>query len=274
MQIVDTVILIDSMGVTNTQTSSNLVKEGRPNELANVEPQIAPGKFSQTDTWKTLYTQIINGIKKCEWPEHTGSFTLYDQKQGNGVKPIKEPCMEYLQSQGWELETYSRVATAIKPGAIDATIPIGNKLFCVEWETGNISSSHRALNKLSVGLIQGDFIGGVLIVPSRAMYYYLTDRIGNIREIEPYFPIFKAIRIIEGILSIIVIEHDQISKDVPPIPKGYDGNSLNRKNLIKEGRYIAKSKIKRRPGNNPSSEISQQLDWNINEDNIENGNLL
>lgn len=247
MKIIDTIILVDAAEIPNTQPLSNLMEEISSNQLANVEPPITPGKFSQTETWKKLHEQITGAILKCEWPENTGTFTLYDEQEGNGVTPIKKPCMEYLKSQGWQLETPSRVATAIKPGKIDATIPVGDKLFCVEWETGNISSSHRALNKLAVGLIQGDFIGGVLIVPSRKMYYYLTSRVGNIRELKPYFPIYQAIRVLNGILAIIVIEHDMVSKEVPPIPKGKDGNSLGRRKLLEEGRYITgnRSRIRR-----------------------------
>ncbi|HEY1348163.1 MAG TPA: hypothetical protein VGF67_00885 [Ktedonobacteraceae bacterium] len=218
-----------------------MLKEEEPVRLPNVGPQLTSGKFSQTETWNNLYAQIISGIQKCEWPEHTGLFTLYDKKQGNGVKPIKDPCMKYLKSRGWALEAPSRVATAIRSGNIDAAFTVENKLFCVEWETGNISSSHRSLNKLALGLIQGDFIGEVLIVPSRAMYYYLTDRIGNIRELEPYFPIFQAIRILEGILAIVVIEHDQVSTQAPPIPKGNDGSSLIRRESKQREKYGSES---------------------------------
>jgi len=37
--------------------------------------------------------------------------------------------------------------------------------FAVEWETGNVSSSHRSLNKLSLGIIQEEIVGGALLVP-------------------------------------------------------------------------------------------------------------
>ena len=43
-----------------------------------------------------------------------------------------------------------------KPGKIDAVknLPDG-RYFAFEWETGNISSSHRALNKMAIGLLDG-----------------------------------------------------------------------------------------------------------------------
>ena len=70
------------------------------------------------------------------------------------------------------------------------------------------------------------FIGGVLIIPSRAMYFYLTDRIGNYAEIEPYFSMWQSLNVSEGVLAVIEIEHDALSIDVPHITKGTDGRAL------------------------------------------------
>jgi len=54
-------------------------------------------------------------------------------------------------------------------------------------KTGNISSSHRSLNKMSMAL-QADLLdAAVLVVPSINLYGHLTDRIGNIKELPPYF---------------------------------------------------------------------------------------
>lgn len=93
-------------------------------------------------------------------------------------------------------------------------------------ETGNISSSHRALNKMAVGILKGILVGGVLVLPTRKMYKYLTDRIGNFSEIEPYFPLWESLDVKEGYLAVIAIEHDGVSKNVPRIPKGTDGRAL------------------------------------------------
>jgi hypothetical protein len=109
---------------------------------------------------------------------------------------------------------------------MDATYPVGNRLFCVEWETGNISSSHRAVNKMALGILKKVLIGGVLILPTRAMYKYLTDRVGNFPELEPYFPLWQALKVEEGLLAIIAIEHDAVSQSVPRIPKGTNGRAL------------------------------------------------
>ncbi|WP_197484920.1 hypothetical protein [Methylomonas koyamae] len=96
-------------------------------------------------------------------------------------------------------------------------------IFALEWETGNISSSHRALNKMVLGILKGALIGGILILPSRNMYKYLTDRIGNFQEILPYFPTWKNMEISNGYLAIIEIEHDFKDTNAPLIPKGTDG---------------------------------------------------
>jgi len=120
-----------------------------------------------------------------------------------------------------------KIASRLRPGPIDSVkfLP-GNRYFAVEWETGNISSSHRAINKMAIGLLDGVIEGGVLILPSREMYQYLTDRVGNFAEIEPYFNVWKNLKISNGLLAVIEIEHDDLSEDVPPIRKGTDGRAL------------------------------------------------
>ncbi len=79
---------------------------------------------------------------------------------------------------------------------------------------------------MALGMMTGEFIGGVLVIPSSTMYKYLTDRIGNYGEIQPYFPIWRALNVKEGILAVIEIEHDALSKEVAPIKKGTDGRAL------------------------------------------------
>jgi hypothetical protein len=111
-------------------------------------------------------------------------------------------------------------------GDLDAVLTGPAKPIVVEWETGNISSSHRSINKLTLLLKTQIISAGVLVVPSRKLYVYLTDRIGNIQEIKPYFSLWKSVPCREGILEIVVIEHDATSKDVPRIPKGTDGRAL------------------------------------------------
>jgi hypothetical protein len=114
---------------------------------------------------------------------------------------------------------------------VDAIKDLGDgRIFALEWETGNISSSHRALNKMAVGLLDKVIAGGILVLPSRAMYLYLTDRVGNYSEIQPYFPVWECLgnsgQISDGVLVVIEVEHDALSDAVPWIPKGTDGRAL------------------------------------------------
>jgi len=131
--------------------------------------------------------------------------------------------MQKLALYGWDLETPVDIATLKRPGPLDATYKVGNKLFAVEWETGNISSSHRAMNKMALGILKGILIGGLLVLPTRELYQYLTDRIGNFRELAPYFPLWRSLKCKEGYLGVLAVEHDFASTDVPRIPKGTNG---------------------------------------------------
>jgi hypothetical protein len=199
-------------------------------KIVRVERLIDAGGFSGTKEWETIYEHITKAIKSVEWPRGSGSFTLYPQSgrkrgEGNGVKPIKDACMLHLKSRGWILEKPFNIATLKRPGKIDACCQVEDRCFAVEWETGNISSSHRAVNKMALGILSKILIGGVLILPTREMYRYLTDRIGNFPELEPYFPLWRSLHVEEGLLAVIAIEHDATSEDVPRIRKGTDGRA-------------------------------------------------
>ena len=200
-------------------------------QIKKIVELITKGSFYSSEELKLIKCHVKESIESVEWPPGSGSFTLYPQSgkkrgEGNGVKPIKQAFVNNLRENGWELETKLDIATATRSGPIDATYAIGRKYFAVEWETGNISSSHRALNKMSIGILNGVLIGGILILPTRDMYQYLTDRVGNFRELEPYFDLWKSLDCEEGYLAIIAIEHDGVSADVPRIPKGTDGRAL------------------------------------------------
>jgi len=200
-------------------------------KIIHTERIIDIGPFSKSKEWKKIETDIHQAIRSIEWPPGTGRFVLHDEPgkkrgQGSGVKPIKEACMKKLKSRGWNLETPVDIATVKRPGPMDATYHVSDRLFCVEWETGNISSSHRAMNKMALGILKKKLIGGALILPTRDMYKYLTDRVGNYPELEPYFPLWKALEPNEGLLLVIVIEHDAVSKEVPRIKKGTNGRAL------------------------------------------------
>lgn len=82
------------------------------------------------------------------------------------------------------------------------------------------------MNKLAMGLFEGVIKAGVMIVPSRALYIYLTDRIANYQELAPYIAFWSAIACSDGVLEIVVIEQDAMSDQVPLIPKGTDGRAL------------------------------------------------
>jgi hypothetical protein len=71
-----------------------------------------------------------------------------------------------------------------------------------------------------------DTIGSFLVVPSNRLKVFLTDRIGNIGELAPYFPLWRNLTGIRGALRIVVVEHDAESFDVLKIPKGTDGRAL------------------------------------------------
>lgn len=87
-------------------------------------------------------------------------------------------------------DLYQEPVTSNFGGFDFVTTTGGGKKVAIEWETGNISSSHRSMNKLAMALQSGAIQIGVLIVPSRDLYDHLTDRTGNIGELSGYLPLW------------------------------------------------------------------------------------
>lgn len=200
-------------------------------KIVSVETLISCGTFPQSDDWKKLRADLHADILTMEWPPGSGKFTIYPESgkkrgEGNGVVPIKDGLMLRLHKRGWKLEEPLDIATVVRPGKLDAVYYSSAGPVAVEWETGNISSSHRALNKMCLGLLKGLLVAGVLIVPSRAFYKFLTDRVGNIAELLPYLDLWKSTPCKNGVLEILVVEYDDTSTDVPKIGKGTDGRAL------------------------------------------------
>lgn len=202
-------------------------------KIKKITELVAEGPFASSPDLIKLKEEILESIQSVVWPPENDTFIVNPERKGNGVKPIKKACMRSLLNKGWTLEKRMKILALAKPGPVDAIRHSlrGSLPFVLEWETGNISSSHRALNKIAVGMLEGCIIGGCLILPSRELYKYLTDRVGNYQELEPYFPLWNSLKahIRDGVLLVIEVEFDLTSDHVPKIPKGTDGWALVKK---------------------------------------------
>lgn len=189
------------------------------------------GRAKDSTGWKGPKGVVLEAVAKVRWPPGGKNFTIHPQSgklrgEGNGVKPIKLDFMRHLKTQGWQHEFRLCSPKMSKFGGFDAALCRQKYLpVVVEWETGNISSSHRSLNKMALAIISEQILGGILIIPSRNLCKYLTDRIGNYEELQPYFPIWRSIQSKLGVLQIFVVEHDSTNMHVPRIPKSTDGRS-------------------------------------------------
>lgn len=195
-------------------------------QIVKIEYLVCEGRFAKSTQWNRILQEIKKAIGDVVWPPGNTSFIIHPSKgrgrgEGNGVKPIKDACMLSLQESGWDTNDRKN------PLRLDAVKPLPDgRIFGLEWETGNISSSHRAINRILLGHMHYDLIGGVLVVPSKNLYQYLTDRVGNYPELEPYFDVWSTYPLDEGILAIIVVEQDGTSSRVPRIKKGTDGRAM------------------------------------------------
>jgi len=153
------------------------------------------GAFPKSAGWRKAVRQVEEAVRAVDWPHGTGTFTIYPERAtdkkglgGNGVLPIKWPCIKKLEEFGWEVEVLPHIIDGVLgTGDLDALLstPKGNIAF--EWETGDIFSVHHAIDKLLMGLKFNGIKGAILVVPSDRLKIWLTERIGNIGELRPYF---------------------------------------------------------------------------------------
>jgi hypothetical protein len=200
------------------------------------------GRFPKTATWRRAIADAEQAISLTDWPFGTGKFALNPEpvknrkgkltRHSNGVFPIKGPMITCLASLGWETEAIpplpvgSEGKDVLTKRDLDALLFDRGRYVGLEWETGNISSSHRAINKLLDGMTRGTLQGGILVLPMKETQRYLTDRIGNFEELAPYFELWERYPLGDGVLRVYGIAHDALDPTVPHIPKGKDGRAL------------------------------------------------
>jgi hypothetical protein len=216
------------------------------------------GNVLSSPDWADVHESYVRSIKSIAFPEGTGTLTLRKkvklpnkQWTRNGVGYLKRSFLDHMVNiEGWRaevgfdlgknrtpptLQLYPSLQPYQEPitsefGDFDlvTTAPNGTHV-AIEWETGNISSSHRSMNKLAIALGTGKVQAGVLILPSRALYEHLTDRIGNVNELSGYLTMWKDLeaRVERGVLAISVVEHDSLTEDIdfPYLPTGNDGQA-------------------------------------------------
>ena len=200
------------------------------------------GNVIASPDWKNLHESYVRAIASIEHPRGYGSLTLRrkvrlpsKQWKRNGVGYLRKEFLAFMRDhEGWQAESdvtlsrdreqpplllypsmqeYREPITSDFGGFDFMAMAANGTRVAIEWETGNISSSHRSMNKLAIALSSGLMEIGVLIVPSRALYEHLTDRIGNIGELSGYLAMWEGLKnVVErGLLAITVVEHDHLT---------------------------------------------------------------
>jgi hypothetical protein len=182
--------------------------------------------FSATPGHAAIERHIADGIELIKWPPGNDKFVIRPESgkkrgEGNGVTPIKTDFVAHLKENGWVLELKRFDAHYTFSG--NSPRPLA-----VEWETGNVSSTHRSINRIARHVLaDGDISGGIVILPSGKLKPWLTDRIGNTPEVSEYFPLWRRYSEFPEFfyLAIVTVEYDDTSWDVARIPKGTDGRA-------------------------------------------------
>jgi hypothetical protein len=215
------------------------------------------GEVVESKDWASIHESYARSIASIDFPVGSGflkirrKYKVGKEWHRNGVKYLRTRFLEHMvKVEGWHPERVVDIAPDRRPSVIRqfpgtgsveepitskfggfdfATVAKDGTKIAIEWETGNISSSHRSMNKLAIALANGIIDAGVLIVPSRSLYDHLTDRVGNIGELSGYLSMWETQKasVVKGLLAITVVEHDELTDDAefPFLPVGNDGRA-------------------------------------------------
>ena len=120
-------------------------------KIVHIETILSCGSYAKSRHWAKTRRSIHVAVKKCVWPPGSDKFTIYPQSgkkrdEGNGVGPIKKEFIEELRKRDWTIEGAAKNSLGQELGCFDAVLPGPEGPLVAEWETGNISSSHRSMN--------------------------------------------------------------------------------------------------------------------------------
>ncbi len=188
---------------------------------------VAQIAIRQNPLAKQAFEEVEQSIVRNVTPGRDVFILNTIAKNCNGVVPVKEKCYQILEEDFlWFREkplSYFH-DDAQKGGPIDVykEFATGIDVFKVglEFETGNISSAHRSINKLQVGLKKCELDMAILMLPIKKMSFYLTDRVSNYEELEPYFLLLDSSPFV-----VFGFDADEYDTNAPLLPKGKDGMS-------------------------------------------------
>jgi hypothetical protein len=215
------------------------------------------GSVCSTPAWQAIHASLSRSVDAIRFPPGSDGLVLTKKRRGpdkkwlrNGVGYLKKSFFDHLVAvEKWTAEAdftkdlehsaarvhhYPDMERLVEEPVTNAFGPFdfvthgtSGVRVAIEWETGNISSSHRSLNKLCIAIRRAKVQAGVLIVPSRDLYDHLTDRIGNFSELTPYLSFWQDVgSLIErGLLAIVVVEHDELRELGDYLPVGNDGRA-------------------------------------------------
>jgi hypothetical protein len=58
--------------------------------LVEIHTLVDTDSFTKIPVWEQIERELRQAIAAVMWPSGSQSFTIYPEKKGNGVKPIKQ----------------------------------------------------------------------------------------------------------------------------------------------------------------------------------------
>lgn len=189
--------------------------------IVHVETLLSSGSYPKSLHWKRTRAAVHEALSRCCWQPGCESLAIHAASgknvgERNRAVPLKRQFLDQLSRAGWAVEGRAKNALGRPIGRFDAVIAGPDSPIVSEWKTCSISTSHHSVNRMSLLLGCGLIAAGTLVVPSRELHKHLGDRAGSFADLEPYFLIWKSFRCENGVLELVVIEHDSTIRRAQP----------------------------------------------------------
>ena len=105
---------------------------------------IDAGGVRGTQAYSKIHQQILDAISEIVWPQGSSEFTIYPEKNANGMVPIMSAFVEHLIDLGWHRKRKSPTESPVGPSFRLRFYSVCRKL-PTQWVAGPNPASRSGL---------------------------------------------------------------------------------------------------------------------------------
>jgi hypothetical protein len=178
-------------------------------KIVRTEYLVCAGDFAESLEWERIQGDIACGIVAiCRIkPGCKASEMENRSSRGKHAYPLwRQAFAAKLETLGWLPNVHFNNTPLQLCTPFDLGLAIRNGNFCVELATGDLSHTIMVLNKLTLGILSGVLVGGVMVMLNEERRAKFAAERLSFDALQMYFDVWKAVKVPEGLLVVIAAE--------------------------------------------------------------------